>query len=614
MTPPPSSRGRGSGGPARPRARKLGAVRRSQLVTTYGVGAMIAVENESFIVSGIDSWNIDDAPIINEGRLANAFPGIDFFRLPPAPDPEYGIDGVRVRRFPEFYSCPDCNALQSYKEFNCLPGRARCPDCDEDLVPSRFVLACDDGHIDDFPYWKWVHRGNALQSGFCGGKLTLKTEGSAASLRSVVVSCSCGVQSVSMEGAFRVKALKELGIRCEGRRPWLGGAKPQPCARHPRTMQRGSSSAWHPVMRSALSIPPWGEGIHQLLVQEKLLDAPESVIRWHFEQRPALLKRNKATVEEVVIIAREIAAQKAASAGAEAGSDDLYAGLREQEYKRLRNGNPERHSAERQDFICERPEGDIAPVRELGVVEIMLVKRLREVRALQGFTRGVAPLESEPDHRLAALHQSDINWLPAIEVKGEGVFLRLDEDRLQAWETKPEVIKQVEQMRLNHLALLRERTPADSKAKASGSPVSPRFVLLHTLAHVLINEWSLDGGYPASALRERLYANESMAGILLYTATSDSAGSLGGIVAQGDPKSLSETLRSALARASWCSNDPLCMESGASGADSVNLAACHACVLLPETSCELNNSFLDRTLLIGAPSGEVPGYFQASGV
>ncbi len=315
-----------------------------------------------------------------------------------------------------------------------------------------------------------------------------------------------------------------------------------------------------------------------------------------------------------MIIAREIAAQKAASAGAEAGSDDLYAGLREQEYKRLRNGNPERHSAERQDFICERPEGDIAPVRELGVVEIMLVKRLREVRALQGFTRGVAPLESEPDHRLAALHQSDINWLPAIEVKGEGVFLRLDEDRLQAWETKPEVIKQVEQMRLNHLALLRERTPADSKAKASGSPVSPRFVLLHTLAHVLINEWSLDGGYPASALRERLYANESMAGILLYTATSDSAGSLGGIVAQGDPKSLSETLRSALARASWCSNDPLCMESGASGADSVNLAACHACVLLPETSCELNNSFLDRTLLIGAPSGEVPGYFQASGV
>ncbi|MFJ4104975.1 DrmB family protein [Amycolatopsis japonica] len=610
MTPPPSSRRGGAGRPARPGARKLGAVRRSQLVTTYGVGAMIAIDNESFIVSGIDSWNIDDAPKIEEGRLANVLPGVAFFRLPPAPDPEYGVDGVRVRRFPDFYSCPGCDSLQPYSEFNCLPGRARCSDCNEDLVPSRFVLACDDGHIDDFPYWKWVHRGNALQSGFCGGKLTLKTEGSAASLRSVVVSCSCGVQSVSMEGAFRVKALKDLGIRCEGRRPWLSGAKPQPCVRHPRTMQRGSSSAWHPVMRSALSIPPWGEGLHKLLVQEKLIDAPESVIRWHFEQRPALLK--KATIDEVLTVAREIAAETHASDEFGTSPVDLYGDLRKQEYERLRHGNPERHSAEWQDFICERSEGDLAPVRELGLAESMLVKRLREVRALQGFTRGVAPLESEPDQRLAALHQSeDINWLPAIEVKGEGVFLGLDEGRLREWESKPEVINQVEQMRLNHLALIRERTPADSTVKTPESPVSPRFVLLHTLAHVLINEWSLDGGYPASALRERLYASDSMAGILLYTATSDSAGSLGGIVAQGDPKSLAETLRSALARASWCSNDPLCMESGASGADSVNLAACHACVLLPETSCELNNSFLDRTLLIGAPAGGVPGYFQS---
>lgn len=571
---------------------------------------MIAIDNESFIISGIDSWNIDDAPKIEEGRLADVLPGVAFFRLPPAPDPEYGADGVRVRRFPDFYSCPGCDALLPYSDFNCLPGRARCLDCDEELVPSRFVLACDDGHIDDFPYWKWVHRGNALQSGFCGGKLTLKTEGSAASLRSVVVSCSCGVPSVSMEGAFRVKALKDLGIRCEGRRPWLSGAKPQPCARHPRTMQRGSSSAWHPVMRSALSIPPWGEGVHKLLEQARLIGESESVIRGHFARWPEHLKKAKTTIDEVVAVAREIAAEKA-SRGAEPAFENPYSNLRKQEYDRLRHENPERRSAEWQDFICERAEGDLAPVRELGIAESMLVKRLREVRALQGFTRGVAPLESEPDHRLAALHQSqDINWLPAIEVKGEGVFLEFDEDRLREWETKPEVINQVEQMRLNHLALLRERTPADSKAKTPGSPVSPRFVLLHTLAHALINEWSLDGGYPASALRERLYASEAMAGILLYTATSDSAGSLGGIVAQGDPKTLAETLQSALARASWCSNDPLCMESEASGADSVNLAACHACVLLPETSCELNNSFLDRTLLIGAPAGDVPGYFQ----
>ncbi len=572
---------------------------------------MIAIDNESFIVAGLDSWNIADAPEIFERRLARVL-GVKSFHLPPAPDPDRGNDGVRVRRFPDFYSCPKCNVLQPYGDFNCLPGSARCSDCHEDLVPSRFVLACDDGHIEDFPYWKWSHRGYERPSRFCGGTLSLRTDGNTASLRSVVVTCTCGVPDVSMEGAFRVKALRDLGIRCEGRRPWLYGAKAQPCTRHPRAMQRGSSSAWHPVMRSALSIPPWGEGVLALIEREKLIGAPEEVIRWHFTQRPGLLKRAGVTVEEVIGCAHEIDADNSAPNDDGGAPLDPHAVLRKEEYDRLCRGNPEHRTSDWQPFVCERPEGDLSPVHELGLSDSMLVKRLREVRALEGFTRGVAPLEAAPDQRLAELHLSpDINWLPAIEVKGEGVFLRLDGDRLRQWETQATVIAHSEQIRRNHLALIKERTPANpARTRALASPVSPRFVLLHTLSHILINEWSLDGGYPASALRERLYASDVMAGILIYTATSDSAGSLGGIVAQGSPERLAATLRSALVRASWCSNDPLCMESGASGVDSVNLAACHACVLLPETSCELNNSFMDRALLIGAPSGEVPGYFQ----
>lgn len=133
------------------------------------------------------------------------------------------------------------------------------------------------------------------------------------------------------------------------------------------------------------------------------------------------------------------------------------------------------------------------------------------------------------------------------------------------------------------------------------------------MAHVLINEWSLDGGYPAAALRERLYVDKDMAGILIYTATSDSAGSLGGIVAQGEPDRLATGLRSALQRAGWCSNDPLCMESEASGADGLNLAACHACLLLPETSCENNNVLLDRAALVGTPDGRTAGFFGPTG-
>jgi hypothetical protein len=239
----------------------------------------------------------------------------------------------------------------------------------------------------------------------------------------------------------------------------------------------------------------------------------------------------------------------------------------------------------------------------------MLAKRLREVRALQTFTRVDEPSPSDDILRRSPLSGRRLDWLPAIEVSGEGVFLRLDDEKLRRWEELAGPTLRAEHIRDNHNALLRERAAEGAKVIPT-SPSSPRFLLVHTLAHILINEWSLDGGYPAAALRERLYVGKDMAGLLIYTATSDSAGSLGGIVAQGDPKRLRTALASALHRAEWCSNDPLCMESEAGGADSLNLAACHACVLLPETSCEMNNTLLDRAALIGTQENTAIGYFN----
>lgn len=613
MTPPPNAcRRRGVGTPPKQAARQLGSVRRSQLVTTYGVGSMIAIDNESFIVAGIDTWDTTSAPIIHERRLAQIL-DVEAFRLPPAPDPDRATGGATVHRFPEFYSCPDCEALQPFFKFNSAKGMAQCDECNEKLVPSRFVVVCDHGHIDDFPYWKWVHRDVERAPGKCGGSLSLSTDGTTASLRSIVISCSCGVPSVSMEGAFRSKALKDLGIRCEGRSPWLKGAMSEVCNQPPRVMQRGSSSAWHPIVNSALSIPPWGEGIYALIEREKLIGAPEDYIRFHFKNRQGLLEKINVSVEDVIEVVKAVAEDAEAPKDGDVPPARTSSTLRRDEYGALVRGRPEKHPAEWQHFVCEPPTGDTAEVCELGISRSMLVKRLREVRVLSSFVRGEAPTEVDSEERLAELSSNGrIDWLPAMEVSGEGVFLELDSIRLQRWETRREVVDRVEQIRKNHTGLLRERASgAGSKGKAVESHVTPRYVLLHTLAHVLINEFSLDAGYPASALRERLYADSDMAGLLLYTATSDSAGSLGGIVAQGEPTKLAQTLRSAIARAEWCSNDPLCMESESSGVGSVNLAACHACALLPETSCECLNSFLDRALLIGDDTGTVPGYFAA---
>ncbi|MFE7803664.1 DrmB family protein [Streptomyces sp. NPDC057430] len=615
MTPPPARRRRsGTDGsaPARNLPRR-GAVRRSQAITTYGVGSLVAVDHESFVVSGLDGaeshWRGDESPRIHERRLARIL-GVQHFRLPPASD-DSSKDGVRVRRFPLMHSCPECNELRLHREFNPPPGRSVCGTCETDLIPSRFVVACEAGHLDEFPYWHWVHRAagrGATTAGQCGGTLTLRSSGRSSSLRSIRVSCSCGVPEVSMEGSFRKNALKDLGLRCRGTRPWLGTSVPaQSCGLTARTLQRGSSAVWQPVLKSALSIPPWSDGRADPLAEHwdelrKLNNRAEVELCLKF----AFKGECPVPVDEVMeLLAAE---QEEDSTTDESHTfDHRYRALRTKEYERLRAGNDERERSRDEQFICETPLGDPAALNGLGVTGPMLVKKLREVRALKAFTRLTDP-DSTTEADEVALSSAPLNWLPAMEVRGEGVFLRLAEDRLDAWENLPAVAARVERAREAHQRVMEER--ASDPTRVQPSPASPRMALLHTLAHVLINEWSLDAGYPAAALRERLYSGEDTAGLLVYTATSDSAGSLGGLVAQGEPWRLARTIGSAIRRASWCSADPLCIESEASGTGGTNLAACHACVMLPETSCEHNNILLDRALLVGIPEDPSLGYFS----
>lgn len=617
MTPPPGRRlRRTTDGSAAPRLAfpRRGSVRRSQMITTYGVGSLIAVDNESFVVSGLDdahrSWSLDEAPVIHEHRLARAL-GVSHFRLPPASE-DTSKDGVRVRRFPLWHSCPKCQALQHVRDFNPPVGKNVCTDCDDEpLVPSRFVMACEDGHLDDFPYWKWLHRKNRDEgvTGRCGGQLAMRFSGQSASLRSILISCTCGVPEVSMEGAFRRSALTDLGVRCEGRRPWLKDAPAEFCTQAPRTLQRGSSAVWQAVLKSALSIPPWSDGLADKLSDHwENLRSFSSRAEIEIYLKGAFRGDGSISVDAVMeLLDAEQEEDPAQEDDSGAAAESRYQALRRQEYERLCSGNALRDKGREEQFICEPPVSDTAVLAPLGVGRPMLVKRLREVRALKAFTRIADPESSSEGHE-AALSLTPTDWLPAMEVHGEGVFVRLDENRLNDWAESVAVAARVELIRTNHDRMLRER--ASDPADVPSSPATPRMVLLHTLAHALINEWSLDAGYPAGALRERLYTDATMAGFLVYTATSDSAGSLGGVVAQGEPDRLAEALHSALQRATWCSADPLCVEARSSGAGGANRAACHACVMLPETSCEHNNILLDRALLVGTPEDPSLGFFR----
>ena len=577
----------------RPFRKVLGEVRRSQVVTTYGVGAIVPVEEESFMIAGIDRWRSDFLEDIHERRLEQQL-GLSRLCLPPA-----GRDAgdIPVVRFPLWATCPTCRRLAVHEDF-CGKYENKCNADGAALVPSRFVAACANGHIQDFPYFDWVHTRQAPPTG-TRHSLSIETAGASASLRSIEIRCACGLAR-SMEGAFSEWALREV-VRCHGSRPWLLDFEGD-CAESLRTLQRGASNVYFGIQRSALSIPPWSEEVYKKLDSSwtSIKYIPKDALLGFFAgQLIGNWRGLSASADELTRISLERLAHEESSTGVSALTEEE---LRKEEYDALCRGKGEEKGS--QEFVAV-PAQMVGDFLSTYVEQIMLVKRLREVRVLEGFTRLQPWGQGDPQQHVAPLFKVDPGWLPAIEVTGEGVFFKVSNDRLVEWEKRSGVEERAQKIEANAL------NGFSAARLASGGGVSARLIVLHSLAHALISQWSLECGYPAASIRERLYVSGSMAGILLYTATTDSAGSLGGIVAQADSDRLEPTFRGAIEASAWCSSDPLCIESLGSGVDSLNLAACHACLLLPEVSCELGNVFLDRALLVGTPDEPNIGLFSS---
>lgn len=558
---------------------KSGESRRSQLVGTFGVGSMFPAPEQSLMICGLDDWRVGDREMVSEQRLAQSL-GVNRLMTPSAGRKP---GDVPVVRFPRWYFCPECRRLAPWTSFdtNNSKKNPRCLDDERDAVPSRFVVACTQGHLDDFPYFRWVHGGRSSgDDHWKRSSLRLLTRGETSSLADVEIVCSCGARR-SMEGSFSPRAL--LGVTaCSGKRPWLPGAPDEHCTEVPRVVQRGSSSVWFSDIRSAISIPPWSEIHHRVRGSWSMLkDAPDDLLRALFSMPGWIPTGSHWTVHDLVQAVNDL------RSGATLTDEDL----KRQEYTAIIHGHKETSPADQ--FVCTHVDLAGSGIRPW-VAEARDVSRLREVSALVAFTR-LAPPGTE-GVRSAALSAQPTDWLPAVEVFGEGLFVGLDPARLARWESS--------EFARTRAAMISNNAPADAV-------VTPRQLLTHAFAHALMNELSMDAGYPVSSLRERVYAGKGQAGVLIYTASADSAGSLGGLSAQSEASRLDAVIRSAMQRALWCTADPVCVESVGTGVDNLNLAACHACMLVPETSCEQRNGYLDRALLIGVPEQPDAGYFSA---
>ena len=607
-------------------SRRVGSVRPSQMIHTYGPGAVMDLPQLSVVLSGIDGWDINHMERILEPRLipsVRTVPGchqVNEFRMPPwqeetpSPFDPWATIGVPVHPFPRWLRCTKCHLLSTVdrKRFalSVPPSRPdkaryfhdRCGRGRPAAVPTRFLVACPAGHLDDFPWEEYAHQGNP-----CPGDapmLELRDVGRATQATDMRVICKTCDTERHMYEAFGTQAHRHLPV-CRGRHPHLQRFDGT-CAEPTRALLLGASNSWFPVYRSAVTIPTATGAIEQKVAEYwDYLDDLQGRMELDF-----IMKRLKKGVGEQPLrwlleydaddVWTAITDRKDDTQGAD-GADEL----RGPEWEAFTSAVPPKS-----DHFKTRPL-DVPSGFQKNLDHPVAVDRLREVMALCGFTRIDGPDASDPN-RVAPIWKEPQRWLPAAELRGEGILIRLREWRVERWEQNYRTSTRYSQI-LNATRQWRNRRGLDPD---QGTPPA-RFVLLHTLSHLLIHQVALECGYSTASIRERLYCRESedasgppMAGVLLYTASPDSEGTLGGLVAVSQPERLARLFRKALDPAKLCSTDPMCADHRAGDLiDTLHNAACHACLFAPETSCEVGNRYLDRAAAVPILGHKDNAYF-----
>lgn len=607
-------------------------MRRSALIGPWGVGAIVPFPNdESLMIAGLDMWRYNEPAsfIIKDERLQRRL-GVKELRWPPDfrennADPRNCFLKIPAVRFPTWHYCPYCGSMekvtfyQQQPECDCYPwpnGRKCNPShrYKRKLIPERFIIICPNGHIDDFPVAEWLHANSGHEynpkenGGIC--KIRRSTGGASASLSGIFYECACGAKK-SIAAAKYPGALARIGYRCKGAKPWLGIDKDEenPCTCKPEEMQlvlRGATNVWFADTRSSIYIPTDDEQASKRIIA--LLDRYYEEVsaarvngEWNRMIINILAKTNHVDEEELyqAFLKREAGFEGLPEVSEEM-SEDAY---RLAEYNVLVNNS----GSDKQRFHSKNyPISFYNPVINKYFKSISLVHKLQETRALVGFSR-VEPKEMPISERKKMLRLGDENWLPAIQVQGEGIFFEFNKDALEEWAEHPSI--------LNRVKNLQDAYKKSKFGAASIGDLRPEFLLIHTFAHLLINQLSFECGYGSSSIREKIYCEKTtnehnMYGLLVYTSSGDSEGSLGGLVRQGEKNNIEDTICAAVRNAAWCSADPVCIQSFGQGPESCNLAACHNCALLPETCCECGNRLLDRGVVVGDLADKSIGFFS----
>jgi hypothetical protein len=601
-------------------------LRSSQLITTFGTGSMVDLPDASVIIGGPDHWTYREDEItdhlIREERLSkriaqylNELFGYNLqevdLMLPPRMRSSLQYQGknpeVTAWKFPEWYVVQKIEQTPVGKRRRLVSkhllekGKYRDQNGKRlDVVPIRFVRACDKGHVDDIDWLAYVHGVPDRNCPRAQGGLFLIEQGSSGALSDIIVACDCG-RKRSLALARKDKSL--LGY-CNGRRPWLGPLSKEACSNQSKLLVRSASNAYFPQLYSVISIPEGSTGL-------------QAVLR-RFESDLAAV-----TSIEMLAMARKFNSSLDKSLG-DYGDQEVFDLL-----SKLRDKTPDQPLPTKllefsafvgptNQLADDHVEGDFLirhlddefwkndPLLSSCLDKVVLVDRLREVVAQVGFTRFESrgtTLDGELDLDLqpAPLAKDKTKIIPAFENRGEGIFLQFNVERMMNWGSSQAVQDRAEDLKAGFALKAAERG-LDDALEFHGAP----FYMLHTLAHLLIQEIALECGYPTSSLKERIYcdAGDGAFGILIYTGSSDAEGTLGGLV--NSARRIQPILLNTIHNASICSSDPVCSHTKPEKDNPSHWltgSACHCCTHLPETSCEQMNQYLDRALVVPTLAG-----------
>ncbi len=594
-------------------------VRFSHLTSYSGVGAIVrgsedrlmAVVDTRYWTDQAERCTATSIPYVN--RITQALGLGQELRMPPTAQ-EVARRGTKkitgsslpAVLFPTYASCKKCGLLHPnpwHHQGKPLVEKVYCQQGCRGLL-TQVVWCCvsNKGYLDDVPWHAICHEG---ADGKC------EADYQASYLKFIISANGKRLVQCTKCGYSHQYEKQQLGFISK-QQPWIYAPPELDALPQVEIVEINSASVYLPERVNALVIPPESR-ISQSTVVDKLYNNSTALRALNNIDNP-LRKKGKlktlATQYRCTVDDIKDAIQQINNGYPHFGQFSSSDNLKEEEYKAFLTQLEDIKDDE--DFVTEHQtqqwkalsvdeeEGNLTALIKL-VDNQIVVKRLREILVFKGFKRGTQAEESgQPLVPPDIIGKSD--WLPAIELFGEGVFFTLDDALLSDWEQIPAVKKRVEEL-LN-------RYEKSGLHLGEDITITPRFVLLHTLAHLMMRELENSAGYPAASLSERIYHSreDNMAGVLIYVAVADVVGSLGGIVDNAQSSEFLRLLSNAFKHAQWCPLDPVCTEHQGQGPGWLNRAACHGCVLVPETACEYGNVLLDRVFIKGSRALGIPNF------